>query len=240
LSTSKTSFDIEKGEVLLIDKPYTWTSFDAVNKIRHTLKKASGIKKIKVGHAGTLDPLASGLLIICIGKETKNINQYQAQQKTYEAEIYLGKTTPSYDLETEPDQEFTTEHITKELVENVLQTFVGKSLQQPPIFSAKRIDGKRAYDIARQGKTPDLAPGEIDILHIELLEYAMPIIRVKVVCSKGTYIRSLAFDIGKALNSGAYLAGLVRTAIGDFKLENALSIQEISDSIQENVKPKQA
>jgi tRNA pseudouridine55 synthase len=180
------------------------------------------VKKIKVGHAGTLDPLATGLMIICTGKKTKEIESYQGMPKEYEAVLKLGQTTPSFDLETEVDHEYPTEHITKEVILNSIQGFIGESEQVPPIFSAKRLEGKRAYEFARAGKEMELAPVIINIYEMDLLEFDGPDLKLRIRCSKGTYIRALARDLGKALGSGAYLALLRRTAIGDFTVKNAL------------------
>lgn len=215
-----------EGEVLLIDKPIEWTSFDIVNKTRNLIRAKLNVKKIKVGHAGTLDPLATGLLIVCTGKMTKQIDTFQAQKKEYVTTLKLGATTPSYDLETEEDQTFEFEHITKNLVETSLKQFIGEIEQVPPIFSAKKIDGQKAYVAARKGKEFELKPNTIVIHAIELINFELPYIKIKVNCSKGTYIRALARDIGLALNSGAYLTQLRRTKIGDFNVENALEISE--------------
>jgi tRNA pseudouridine55 synthase len=220
-----------EGEVLFIDKPYRWTSFDLVKKIRHMLKVKYNFQKLKVGHAGTLDPLASGLLIICTGKATKQITSFQNQEKEYVAGILLGKTTPSFDLETEYDQEYPTSHINREMVEEGLKTFLGESEQVPPLFSAKFIEGKRAYEYARKGKNVELKPSTILISAIELIEYNMPNILIRVRCSKGTYIRSLAHDLGARLNSGACLVSLRRTAIGPHSINNALSVEEFKNNL---------
>lgn len=215
-----------EGCVLFIDKPLTWTSFDVVNKIRWTLKTHLGIKKIKVGHAGTLDPLASGLVIVCTGKATKQIMQYQDLDKAYDAQISLGATTPSFDLETEVDQNFPWEHITREMVEEALLKFTGEQLQMPPIYSAKSIDGKRAYDIARKGKTIELRRQLITISNLELQSFNLPELSVHVECGKGTYIRSLARDLGEELKSGGHLSGLRRTRIGPYKVSDAISLNK--------------
>ncbi len=219
-----TGEDFKNGQVLLIDKPLEWTSFQVVNKLRWHIKKQFGFKKIKVGHAGTLDPLATGLLIICTGKETKNIEKYQGQIKEYTGTFVLGATTPSYDLETEIDQTFPTEHITESLLNQTTQPFIGKIQQKPPIFSAIKKDGKRLYELARAGKTTEIASREIEISEFEITTSDLPKVDFRVVCSKGTYIRSLAHDYGKTLNSGAHLSALRRTKIGDFSVEDALSI----------------
>lgn len=215
-----------EGEVLLFNKPKSWTSFDVVKKVRYKLKYKHNIKKIKVGHAGTLDPLADGLMIVCTGKATKKIEELQGHNKEYIATIEIGKTTPSYDLETEFDKEFNTDHVNEEIVKVVLQSFIGEQQQVPPIFSAKKINGKRAYEMARKGEEVKMRPNIIHISKIELLEFNNPVIRILVTCSKGTYIRSLARDIGEKLNCGAYLKGLTRTAIGPFKLSHAEDIEQ--------------
>ena len=215
--------DFKNGQVLLIDKPLQWTSFQAVNKLRWAIKQAYKIKKIKVGHAGTLDPLATGLLVICTGKMTKQINTFQGQEKEYTGTFILGSTTPSYDLETEIDANFPTEHITKALIHNRTKQFIGKIAQFPPVFSAIKKDGKRLYEFARAGEAVEITSREVEITEFEITEISNLELKFRVVCSKGTYIRSLAHDFGKALNSGAHLSGLRRTRIGDFKVENALT-----------------
>jgi len=218
--------DFKHGKTLLINKPYSWSSFDVVNKIRIQFKNHLGIKKIKVGHAGTLDPLATGLLIICTGKATKTIDKLMGMDKEYVAHITFGASTPSYDLETEPDQYFKTEHITHEKLQNTLSQYLGLQMQSPPIFSAIKKNGKKAYEQARKGEKIKLDKREIEIKELELLEYTNDTAIVRVVCSKGTYIRSFAHDLGIALKSGAHLSGLKRTAIGNSKLESALSIEQ--------------
>jgi len=218
--------DFKNGKVLLIDKPLEWTSFQVVNKIRWHIKKKFNLKKIKVGHAGTLDPLATGLLILCTGKHTKSIETYQGQVKEYTGTFVVGATTPSYDLETEIDQTFPTEHITEELIHNTTKQFVGKIQQKPPIFSAIKKDGKRLYELAREGKTTEIKTREIEIFEFDITKIDLPNLEFRVVCSKGTYIRSLAYDFGLALNSGAHLSVLRRTKIGNFSVDNALSIDE--------------
>ncbi len=223
--------DYKNGQVLLIDKPLEWTSFQVVNKIRWHIKRKFGIKKIKVGHAGTLDPLATGLLILCVGKETKNIEKYQGLTKEYEATFTLGATTPSYDLETEINKTFPTKHITTELLEETSQKFTGTILQKPPIFSAIKKEGKRLYEIARQGKTVEIEARKITIEEFKITQIDFPKVTAKIVCSKGTYIRSLAHDFGQALNSGAHLSALRRTKIGDFSVENALTIEEFLEQL---------
>lgn len=221
-----------EGCVLFIDKPLTWTSFDVVNKIRWSLKNYLGIKKIKVGHAGTLDPLATGLIIVCTGRATKQIMQYQDLDKAYDAQIRLGASTPSFDLETEVDQSFPWEHITREMVEEALIKFTGEQEQMPPIYSAKSVDGKRAYEMARKGKKIALKKQLITIHRIKLQSIDLPKLSVYVECAKGTYIRSLAHDLGKELNSGGHLAGLRRTRIGPHKVTSAIS----PDNFIENLK----
>ena len=218
--------DFLEGCTIVVDKPYTWTSFDVVNKIRWNLKQALGIKNIKVGHAGTLDPLATGLLIICTGKNTKLIDQIMVGEKTYTGTILLGKTTPSYDLETEYNQEFPVEHITSELLEEVRKTFLGEIQQVPPIFSAKQVDGKRAYDLARAGKEVILKSNAIHISSFTLSMDRFPEIDFEISCSKGTYIRSIAYDFGKALNSGGVLTSLRRIKSGHYSLENSKTVDE--------------
>ena len=215
-----------EGEVLYFNKPLTWTSFNLVAKVKYPLLRKLRVKKLKVGHAGTLDPLATGVMIICIGKATKRIEEFQYQTKEYIATIKLGATTPSFDLEKEIDATYPTEHITRELVEETLKKFIGSIEQIPPAFSACKIDGERAYELARAGKEVELKPKTLVIDEIELLECNLPEIKIRVVCSKGTYIRALARDIGEALNSGAHLTGLIRTRVGDVKLEHCMEIED--------------
>jgi tRNA pseudouridine55 synthase len=228
----KTEEDFKNGQVLLIDKPLTWSSFQAVNKLRWHIKQRFKIKKIKVGHAGTLDPLATGLLIICTGKQTKEIHTYQGQIKEYIGVFTLGATTPSYDLETEIDQIFSTEHITEELLKETTKQFVGDIQQKPPIFSAIKKDGKRLYELARKGETTEIKARTVTVSHFEITKIDLPNVEVKIVCSKGTYIRSLAYDFGKALNSGAHLSALRRTKIGNFSVENASSIEDFIKNLE--------
>ncbi|WP_299678702.1 tRNA pseudouridine(55) synthase TruB [uncultured Tenacibaculum sp.] len=223
--------DFKEGKVLLIDKPLEWTSFQVVNKLRWHIRKRFDIKKIKVGHAGTLDPLATGLLIICTGKQTKSIETYQGQIKEYTGTFVLGATTPSYDLETEIDKTFPTEHITSDLIHKTTEQFLGKIQQKPPIFSAIKKDGKRLYELARQGKTTEIKSREVEITEFEITKIDGLNIDFRVVCSKGTYIRSLAHDFGIALNSGAHLSVLRRTKIGDFSVENAQNIDGFIESL---------
>ncbi len=215
-----------EGCTIVVDKPYTWTSFDVVNKIRWNIKQKLGVKNIKVGHAGTLDPLATGLLIVCIGKHTKLIDQIMGGEKTYTGTILLGKTTPSYDLESEYDQEFPTDHITAEMIEEVRKTFLGEIQQIPPIFSAKQVEGKRAYDLARAGKEVILKANTITISDFKVSMDRFPEIDFEVSCTKGTYIRSIAYDFGKALNSGGVLTALRRTRSGELTLENSKTVDE--------------
>ncbi len=219
------------GEILYIDKPLHWTSFDAVKRVRGALSRRLKMRKLKVGHAGTLDPLATGVMIICTGKATKRIDELQAHVKEYVATIALGATTPSFDLETEIDETYPTEHITQELVEQTLRQFVGEIQQVPPAFSACKIDGKRAYKMARKGQEVELKPKLLVIDEIELLEYSPTSITVRVVCSKGTYIRALARDIGTALNSGGHLTALRRTRIGDVSVEQCMSVDDALDML---------
>ena len=227
-----TEEDYKNGQVLLIDKPLEWTSFQAVNKIRWHIRQRFQIKKIKVGHAGTLDPLATGLLIICTGKQTKQIDTYQGQHKEYTGTITLGATTPSYDLETEVNETFSTEHISEDSIRKTTEQFIGNIQQKPPIFSAIKKDGVRLYELARKGETTEIKTREITILAFEITKIDMPKIDFRVVCSKGTYIRSLAYDFGLALNSGAHLSALRRTKIGDYSVDNALSIEQFIKNLE--------
>lgn len=226
-----TTEELNNGKILLLNKDIGWTSFDVVKKTKNIIVKKTGNKNLKVGHAGTLDPLATGLMVLCTGKETKNIQKYQNEPKEYVAEFYLGKTTPSFDLETEIDKVYPIGHITKELVEEKLKSFLGITDQVPPLFSAKWINGKRAYEHARQGNEIELEPVNIEIYDIKIVHYEMPVLTLKISCSKGTYIRSLARDIGFALKSGAYLQNLVRTKIGSFKLEDSLKIDDFEKKL---------
>ena len=221
--------DFKKGEILYFDKPYGWTSFGLVAKVRYALCKKLGVKKLKVGHAGTLDPLATGVLVLCTGKATKLIPELQAHTKEYVATIRLGATTPSFDLEKEIDAVYPTEHITQALVEETLKKFIGEIYQVPPVFSACKVNGDRAYDLARKGAAGELQPTWLVISELELLRCELPEIEVRVVCSKGTYIRALARDIGEALNSGAHLTALRRTRVGTVRVEDCLQL----DSFQE-------
>ncbi|HLV93423.1 MAG TPA: tRNA pseudouridine(55) synthase TruB [Aequorivita sp.] len=226
-----TEKDYKEGQVILMDKPLEWTSFQVVNKMRWLIKKQFGIKKIKVGHAGTLDPLATGLLIICTGKFTKKIDTYQAQEKEYTGTITLGATTPSYDLETEIDQTFDISEITSEKINKATLQFIGEIQQQPPIFSALKKEGKKLYEFARKGEVVDIPFRTVSISKFEITKIDLPNVEFRVVCSKGTYIRSLAHDFGKALGNGAHLSALRRTRIGDFSVENAIGIEEFEKSL---------
>lgn len=226
-----TAEDFQNGQVLLIDKPLKWSSFQAVNKIKWTLKKHAALKKIKIGHAGTLDPLATGLLIICTGKFTKRITELQGMPKEYTGTIVLGATTPSYDLETEVNAVFPTDHINEALIHATLTQFLGEIDQKPPIFSAIKKDGVRLYEHARNGEEIEIAFRKTTIYEFEITRIALPEIDFRVVCSKGTYIRSLAFDFGTALGSGAHLTALRRTKIGDFSVKNAIDVENYTDPI---------
>ena len=226
-----TAEDFQNGQILLIDKSLHWTSFQAVNKMKWILKSKLGLKKIKIGHAGTLDPLATGLLLVCTGKFTKRIEELQGQAKEYTGTFYIGATTPSYDLETEIDQTYPTSHITDDLIQETIPQFLGEINQKPPIFSAIKKDGVRLYDHARAGETVEIAFRKTTIHEFEITRIALPEVDFRVVCSKGTYIRSLAFDFGKALHSGAHLIALRRTKIGDFDVKDALDITSFDDSI---------
>jgi tRNA pseudouridine55 synthase len=223
--------DFIKGEVLLFNKPYGWTSFQLVNKIRFIIRHEKKIKKIKVGHAGTLDPLATGLVIICTGQETKNMERYQNLDKEYIATFRLGATTPSFDLETEIDGKFPYEHVSEEMLKEVLKQYSGEIVQEPPAYSAKFIDGIRAYKYARKGKDIKLPGKRITIQALEVLNFNLPYVTLRIECSKGTYIRALARDIGKSLQSGAHLTDLKRWRIGEFRLENAFNPEEFERNL---------
>lgn len=227
--------DFKKGEILAFDKPYGWTSFGLVAKVRWQLCHRMGVKKLKVGHAGTLDPLATGVLLVCTGKATKRIEELQAHTKEYVATLKLGATTPSFDLEKPIDAVYPTEHITREMVEEVLTRFVGTIEQVPPVFSACKVDGSRAYDLARRGEEVELKAKTLVIDEIELLRCELPEIDIRVVCSKGTYIRALARDIGQALYSGAHLTALRRTQIGDRRVEDCLRLEEFPEWLEQQV-----
>jgi tRNA pseudouridine55 synthase len=227
--TSETDF--LEGQVLLFNKPLGWSSFDVVKKVRGIIKTSKNIRKIKVGHAGTLDPLADGLLIICTGKFTKRIGEIQGQKKVYAGEITFGSTTPSYDKETEVDQTFPVSEITDELIQKTSKKFEGKIMQKPPIFSALKRDGKRLYHHAREGTKIEIKSREVEIESFNITSIEMPKITFKVVCSKGTYIRSLAHDLGKELNNGAHLSSLRREMIGNFSLSDAISVDSFKEDI---------
>jgi len=227
----KTEEDYKNGQVLLIDKPLNWTSFQAVNKLRWAIRQAFKIKKIKVGHAGTLDPLATGLLVICTGKMTKQIHTFQGQKKEYTGTFVLGSTTPSFDLETEINETFPTGHITETEIHNTTKQFIGKINQYPPVFSAIKKDGKRLYEFARAGEDVEVKSRQVEISEFEITKIDGFQLQFRVVCSKGTYIRSLAHDFGKILKSGAHLSELRRTRIGDFKVENALSPEKFIENL---------
>lgn len=215
------------GRMLLVDKPYQWTSFDVANKIKHLLKFRLGIKKIRIGHAGTLDPLATGLLIICTGKFTKKISEFQELDKTYTGTFYLGKTTPSFDLETQPGNEKAIDHVTDNMLKQAAKEMTGIQSQTPPLYSAKKISGERAYTHARKGEKTVLKPNIIEIKRFEITEINLPEVDFRVVSSKGTYIRSLADDFGKMLGTGAYLQSLRRTSIGMYSVDDALQIAQL-------------
>ena len=233
--------DFRTGEVLLMNKPLTWTSFQVVNKMKWLIKNHPSLlldgKKIqpKIGHAGTLDPLATGLLIVCTGKQTKNIESYQAQEKEYTGTFYIGATTPCYDMEKPIDKHYPTEHITDELIEETTKQFTGTIQQTPPLFSAIKINGKRAYDIAKAGETAEIKSKEITISVFEITRIALPEVDFRVICSKGTYIRSLARDFGEALLSGAHLTALCRTRIGEYKLSDAMDIEEFEAGLKAEI-----
>ena len=223
--------DFITGEIICIDKPLGWTSFDAVKRLRGAIQRRLHVKKFKVGHAGTLDPLATGVLLVCTGKATRRIEELQSGEKEYVATVELGATTPSFDLETEIDAFFPTDHITEELAQEALQSFVGEIMQVPPVFSAVKVDGKRAYKYARHGKELELKAKPVNIHEIEFLSLENNLLKFRVVCGKGTYIRSLARDLGKKLNSGAHIKELKRTRVGKIKLEDCLKIDEAVDKV---------
>lgn len=218
--------DFISGEIIGIDKPLGWTSFDAVKRIRGAIQRRLNMKKFKVGHAGTLDPLATGVLIVCTGRSTRDIERLQNGTKEYIADIRLGATTPSFDLETEIDATYPFDHVTEEMIRQILPQFTGSILQVPPVFSAVKVDGKRAYKYARKGKDVELKPKQLEIEEIELISMQLPDIRLRIVCSKGTYIRALARDLGVALGSGAHLIALRRTRVGNMMIDNCLSIED--------------
>lgn len=221
--------DFRKGEILAFDKPYGWTSFGLVAKVRWLICRKLGVKKLKVGHAGTLDPLATGVLLVCTGRATKRIEELQAHTKEYVATLRLGATTPSFDLEKPVDAEYPTEHITREMVEEVLARFVGTIEQVPPVFSACKVNGNRAYDLARKGEEVELKAKTLVVDEMELLRCELPEIDIRVVCSKGTYIRALARDIGQALQSGAHLTALRRTRVGEYRVEDCLQLEGFAE-----------
>jgi tRNA pseudouridine55 synthase len=231
LSEKISSF--EEGQVMLFDKPLYWTSFDLVNKVRIIIRSNLGLKKIKIGHAGTLDPLASGLMIICTGKATKRIEEFRDLDKEYIATIHFGETTSSYDLETEINGRFPVEQISENLVIKTLKGFLGEYKQMPPVHSAKMINGKRAYEYARKGIKKEMNPVTVFFRELELLSYGIPDTKIRILCSKGTYIRSFARDLGEALGSGAYLSSLERTSVGPFLLKNAFSLKYFENFIKE-------
>lgn len=223
--------DFISGEIIGIDKPLGWTSFDAVKRLRGAIQRRLHVKKFKVGHAGTLDPLATGVLIICTGRATRKIEELQNGDKEYIATIKLGATTPSYDLETEIDREFPWRHITRERIEEVIPGFTGKIMQVPPVFSAVKVEGKRAYNLARKGKEVELKAKPLEIKEMELLSCELPEVVLRIVCSKGTYIRAIARDLGEALGSGAHLTALRRTRVGRVKAEDCWSVDEAIEKI---------
>lgn len=231
MEENKELVDFQAGTVLLFDKPLDWTSFDVVNRVRNMLCRKLEVKKLKVGHAGTLDPKATGLVIVCTGKVTKQIDLIQAQEKEYVATLKLGATTPSFDLESEEDAQFPTEHITQELIEHVLPKFLGEIDQVPPVFSAIKVNGKRAFDYARKGAEIELKARKIVVKSITIERFEMPELELRIACGKGTYIRSLARDLGSKLGSGAYLVGLRRTAIGENRVENAWSLEQFQEQL---------
>lgn len=224
-----------EGAFIVVDKPLKWTSFDVVNKFRYLLTKQLGTKRVKVGHAGTLDPLATGVVVLCTGKYTKRIEEVQQMGKEYLATIELGATTPSFDLESEIDQRYPTDHLSIEKIRTVLQSFVGEIDQVPPIFSAVKVDGRRAYELARKGGEVELKSKRVRIDAIELLSCDLPVIEIKVTCGKGTYIRALARDIGFALDSGAHLTALKRTKVGAFGLEKAIEVEAFEEYIKKKI-----
>ena len=223
--------DFREGYIAVIDKPLEWTSTDVVRKIKYALQHKLGYKKIKIGHAGTLDPLATGVLLVCIGKATKMVNDLQAEEKEYIAELELGASTPSYDMEHPINERFPYEHITREMVEQAIASLKGERLQAPPIYSAKKVEGVRAYEFARAGEEVELKKALINIYEMEILDFSLPMLKIRVRCSKGTYIRSLAHEIGQALDSGAYLRSLRRTRSGGFTAENGWNLQNFMEKL---------
>jgi tRNA pseudouridine55 synthase len=228
----KKKYDFPAGEILVFDKGLNWTSFDVVNKVRYDLCQKLGIKKLKVGHAGTLDPLATGVIVLCTGKATKKIESIQASEKEYLATLRIGATTPSFDLETEEDSTSDYAHVTKALLQEVIQEFIGYIEQVPPVFSAVKVKGKRAFDYARNGEKVKLQPKKIVIHKIEIEEFELPVVKLRITCGKGTYIRALARDIGEVLKCGAYLTALERTRVGEYKLCNAFKVNYFLENIQ--------
>ncbi len=230
---SPRGIDFREGYIAVIDKPLEWTSTDVVRKIKYVLINRLGYKKIKIGHAGTLDPLATGVLLICIGKATKMVNALQSEEKEYVAELELGATTPSHDMEHPIDKRYPTEHITREMIDEALLSLTGERLQAPPIYSAKKVEGVRAYEFARAGEEVELKKALINIYEIEVLDFTMPYLKLRVRCSKGTYIRSLAYEVGEALQSGAYLRSLRRTRSGGFTAENGYKLENFLEKLNE-------
>ena len=226
MQSEKRVLDFQKGEILVFDKPLDWTSFDLVHKVRYIICKHLKIKKLKVGHAGTLDPKATGILVLCTGKATSKIESLQLDEKEYVATLKFGATTPSYDLESAEDRHFDTSFLTKELLVEVLKQFIGTISQIPPEYSAIKIDGKRAYEYARRGIAVEIKPKFLEVKQIEILSFSIPEVKLRIVCGKGTYIRALARDIGEALNNGAYLTGLRRTRVGDYDLNQAINLAD--------------
>jgi tRNA pseudouridine55 synthase len=231
MQESEKIYEYQNGKVLLIDKELNWTSFDVVNKIRIVLRNHLGIKAIKVGHAGTLDPLATGLVIVCTGKATKKIEEFVGLDKEYIASIKLGETTPSFDLETEIDSRYPVDHVDEKNILRVFEEFTGELDQVPPLYSAKYVEGTRAYELARKGKDIQLKPNRVRIVNIQLISFDLPVVKLKVLCSKGTYIRSLARDIGETLNCGAHLTELRRTRIGNYTVTDAFTLKEYEENI---------
>lgn len=227
LRVLKNCSDFEEGEILLLRKPLYWTSFDLVNKVKLTIRHHCGLKKLKVGHAGTLDPLATGLMIVCTGRATKRIDEFRDLDKEYTAIIRFGATTPSFDLESDTDREYPAGHITAALIAEKLEGFLGEQMQEPPLFSAKFVDGKRAYELARKKIEKKLDEVKVVFRELELLDFSDNEAKIRIVCSKGTYVRAFARDLGVSLGSGAHLRGLVRNAIGEFRVENALTVEEL-------------
>lgn len=225
--------DYISGEILVVDKPYRWTSFDAVKRLRGAVQRRLNAKRFKVGHAGTLDPLATGVLLVCTGRATKRIAELQEGMKEYVAEITFGATTPSYDLEKEIDATYPWEHITPELIAETLPKFQGHVMQVPPVFSAVKVDGKRAYNYARKGKEVEIKAKPLEIKELEVLSWEAPKLTLRVLCSKGTYIRALARDLGEAMNSGAHLTALRRTRVGDYTIDDAMSLDQALELIKE-------